>query len=357
MADRLGDLMTRLDAAVGVAGDERLVAEIMVEEIADHVDEHASDPLGNQFFTHRGSGDGPTVMLIAHMDELGFCVSHVEDEGFLRIAPIGGHDARMVIDQDLRVHGLQGPVDGVTGAKPAHLLTEEERKKAIPMHELFIDVGTSSREETERLGVRVGQMVTFGRDPIVLNGTRTFSGKAVDDRAGCGVLVEVMRRLRDRDVSATVCGVASVQEEVGLRGARPAAHRVQPDLGLAIDVTLCGDTPGMEFSRMPIRLGKGPAIKYYESGGWQSHPVPRAITERLEKAADRASIAYQREVLVGGGTDSWEIALTGHGALAGTVSVPSRYIHSAVGMINLDDMEGAVELILAFLEDIEGPVA
>jgi endoglucanase len=337
------ELMARLDAAVGVAGDERLVAEVIVAELAERDFEHQSDALGNHFFTQRGREGAPTVMLCAHMDELGFVVSHVEDEGFVRFAPVGGHDARMVVDQDLRIHGLEGAVEGVTGAKPAHLLTAEERKETIPIEKLFIDVGSSSRAQTEALGVRVGQLITFAREGLLLNGTRAFSGKAVDD---------VMRRLEDRDVAATVVGVASVQEEVGLRGARPASYRVRPDLGLAIDVTLCADTPGLDFWRAPVRLGQGPAIKYFESGGAGAHPVPRTITERLERAAERASIAYQREVLVGGGTDSWEIALSGLGALAGCVSVPSRYIHSAVGMVDLDDIDGAAELILAFLEDL-----
>ena len=356
MPDRMHELMARLDAAVGVAGDERLVAEVVVDELQGSFDEHESDALGNQFFTRRGRDGAPTVMLCAHMDELGFVVSHIEDEGFVRFAPVGGHDPRMVVDQDLRIHTPDGPVEGVTGAKPAHLLTEEDRKRTVPMDKLFIDVGTSSREQTEALGVRVGQLATFARDGLLLNGTRRFSGKAVDDRAGCAVLVEVMRRLGEREAAATVVGVASVQEELGLRGARPAAYRVRPDLGLAIDVTLCADTPGLDFERAPIRLGKGPAIKYFESGGFGAHPVPRALTERLEQAADRAGIAYQREVLVGGGTDSWEIALSGQGAVAGCVSVPSRYIHSAVGTVDLDDIEGATELILAFLEDLREPL-
>ena len=315
MADRMLDLLTRLNAVVGVSGDEERVAAVIGEELEGAYDDHLADALGNHVFTRRGADSAPTVMLCAHMDELGFVVSHVEDEGFVRIAPVGYHDDRMVIDQVLRIHGTDGPVDGVTGAKPAHLLTIEERAKAIPLHDLFLDVGSSSRAETQAMGVQVGQLVSFGRVGSLLNGTRVFSGKAVDDRAGCAVLVEVMRRLADRDIRATVCATGSVQEEVGIRGAGPIAARIEPDLALALDVTLCGDTPGVEFSRIPIRLGQGPAIKYFD---WAPETligssVPRRMTRALEQAAERGGVTYQREVLLGGATDAWGIAGSGRG--------------------------------------------
>jgi putative aminopeptidase FrvX len=353
MSANLPELLGRLDAVSGVSGDESAVADVIAAELAGHHDRHESDALGNHFFVRTGAEGAPTVMLCAHMDELGFIVQHVEDEGFLRIAPIGFHDDRMVIDQDLRIHGRNGPVDGVTGAKPAHVLTPEEAKQAIPLAEMFVDVGTSSRAETEELGVRVGDNATFARAAGVLNGTRVFTGKAVDDRSGCAVMIEVMRRL-PKDVGGTVWATAAVQEEIGIRGAGPAAARIVPDVALAIDVTLCGDTPGIEFSRLPIRLGKGPAVKYFDwapAAGYGS-AVPRRLTNRLEEVADSAGVEYQREVLMGGATDAWGIALSGTGVLTGCISIPSRYIHSAVGCVHLDDIEGAIQLIVAFIEDV-----
>jgi putative aminopeptidase FrvX len=353
MSDNLPQLLGRLDAVSGVSGDESAVADLIAAELADHHDRHESDALGNHFFVHTGAEGAPTVMLCAHMDELGFIVQHVEDEGFVRIAPIGFHDDRMVIDQDLRIHGRKGPVDGVTGAKPAHVLTPEDAKKAIALDEMFVDVGTSSRAETEALGVGVGDLVTFARESGMLNGTRVFTGKAVDDRSGCAVMIEVIRRL-SKGGGATVWATAAVQEELGIRGAGPAATRIAPDVALAIDVTLCGDTPGIDYSRLPIRLGKGPAIKYFDwapAAGYGS-AVPRRLTNRLEQVAETAGIEYQREVLMGGATDAWGIALSGTGVLAGCISVPSRYIHSAVGCVNIDDVEGAIQLIVAFIDDV-----
>lgn len=292
-------------------------------------------------------------MLCAHMDELGFVVQHIEDEGFVRIAPIGFHDDRMVIDQDLRIHGRKGPVDGVTGAKPAHVVTPEEAKQAIRLDEMFVDLGTSSRDQTEELGVFVGDRVTFAREAGMLNGTRVFTGKAVDDRSGCAVMIEVMRRL-SKDTAATVWATAAVQEELGIRGAGPAATRIVPDVALAIDVTLCGDTPGVDYSRLPIRLSKGPAIKYFDwaPGIGYGSAVPRRLTDRLEQVAEAAGISYQREVLLGGATDAWAISLSGTGVLTGCISVPSRYIHSAVGCVDVDDVEGAIQLIVAFIENV-----
>ena len=166
-------------------------------------------------------------------------------------------------------------------------------------------------------------------------------------------MVEVMRRL-PANPAATVVATAAVQEELGIRGAGPAATRIVPDVALAIDVTLCGDTPGMDFARLPIKLGQGPAIKYFDwapAMGFGT-AVPRRMTDRLEQVAERAGIAYQREVLLGGATDAWGIQLSGTGVLTGCVSIPSRYIHSAVGCVDVDDVEGAIELILAFIASV-----
>jgi putative aminopeptidase FrvX len=350
MADRMLDLMLKLDAVRGISGYEEEVAELMHAELAPYSDEQSRDPIGNHYFTRRGTEGAPVLMLCAHMDEIGFIVQHVEDEGFLRLAPVGYHDDRMLTDQVLIVDGLRGPVTGIVGTKPAHIVTAEERQKAIPLHEMFLDLGTASREETEALGVRVGDPVTFARTGMPLNGTRVFTGKAVDDRAGCAVMIETMRRLAESDIAATVVAVASVQEEVGLRGAGVAAYRVKPDVAIALDVTLAGDTPATEFRQLPVRLGGGPAIKYFD---WApavtiGSAVPRRLTRRMEEAAGVAGVPFQREVLIGGATDAGSIALAGAGTLTGCVSIPSRHIHSAVGVVHLGDMEQCVDLLLAF---------
>ena len=357
--DRMLALLTRLDGALGISGFEEDVAAIVRDELADVASSHLADALGNQLFTLAGPEGAPVLMLCAHMDELGFLVQHIEDGGFVRLAPVGYHDARMVTDQVLRIEGEHGPVLGVVGTKPAHVVSAEELARAFPLRELFLDLGTFSRDESEALGVRVGQPITFVREGGLLNDTRVFTGKAVDDRAGCAVLIEALRRLALDPPPCTVVAVASVQEEVGLRGAGPAAARIAPDVAIAIDVTLAGDTPATEFRDLPIRLGGGPAIKYFDwvpdSGIGSS--VPRHLTRRLEQAADAAGVPWQREVLLGGATDAGSIALAGTGVLTGCVSLPSRHIHSAVGVVHLGDLEHAVDLLVRFAHELDAPIA
>ena len=344
----LKNLLLELDQLIGVSGDETLVAHYIKEQLAGKVDEHSEDALGNQFFVKKGTNPNLKVMLAAHMDEIGFVVTHIDEKGFIYIGPIGFHDSRMVISQILEIHTDKGIVKGITGSKPAHIVSAEEEKKAILIEDMHVDVGTSSYEETQALGVHVGDYVTFDRKGQYLNGGKVFTGKAVDDRAGCAVLIEVMNRLADKEIVPTVYGVATVQEEVGIRGAGPAGFTVQPDIALAIDVTLSGGTPGLEQKQLPVIMGKGTAITFYDGG----LAVPKKLAKHLVKVAEENNIPYQRDVLTKGATDGKAISLSGQGVLTGNVSVPSRYIHSGVGCVHLDDVEHSVNLIVKFIEDL-----
>jgi putative aminopeptidase FrvX len=344
--------LTELDAIPGVAGDEERVAAYLRENLLDVVDEHQSDALGNQFFIKKGSDPDLKIMLCAHMDEIGFIVSYIDEKGFVWFHPVGGHDSRMVINQVLDIHTDKGIVKGVTGAKPSHIVTAEEAKLAIPLSELYVDVGTASREETEALGVTVGDFVTFSREGQFLNGGKVFTGKAVDDRSGCAVMLEVMKRLAGKQLTASVYAVGSVQEEVGMRGAGPAAFAVQPDVALALDVALTGGTPKIEEKMIPLALGGGPVILFYEwvTDNWAGSSVPKKLTRKLVQTAEENHIPYQRGVYLNCVTDTYSISLAGKGTVAGCISVPSRYIHSATGLVHLDDLENAVQLLVAFIE-------
>lgn len=351
--DSLKNLLVQLDAIPGVSGDEERVAAFIKEQLTPFSDEHYSDSLGNQFFVRRGSNPDLKLMLAAHMDEIGFIVHHIDDQGYVYLVPVGMHDSRMVINQVLTIYTDKGPVKGITGGKPAHIVTPEEAQKAIPLGQLHLDLGTSGKEETVALGVKVGDYVAFEREGMFLNGGKVFTGKAVDDRSGCAVLIEVMKRLADKEIVPTVYGVATVQEEVGIRGAGPAAFGIQPDVALAIDVTLAGGTPGIEAKQIPIQFGKGAAIKFYDwapQSAFIGNAVPKRLTRKLVEVAERHQIPYQREVLLNGATDGWAISLSGKGVLTGCISIPSRYIHSATGCVHLDDVENAVQLIVAFVE-------
>lgn len=215
----LPQLLAELDTIPGVSGAEEEVAEFVKGELDGYYDQLQKDALGNHFFTKEGANPQLDLMLSAHMDEVGFVIHHVDEKGFGHFTPVGLHDDRTLANQVLTVHTQKGPVQGLTGGKPAHIVSKEEAEKAPPISEVYLDLGTASREETEALGVRVGDYVTFERPAQLLNGGRLFTGKAVDDRAGVAVLIEVMKRLKDVDVEANVHAVATVQEEVGIRGA------------------------------------------------------------------------------------------------------------------------------------------
>ncbi len=347
--------LARLDQVPGVSGYEEGVAAALKAEMDGLYDQCFDDPVGNIYFLRQGKADF-TLMLTAHMDELGLMVSYIEANGFLRFVGVGFHSDRNLISQRLIVHSQGGDYLGITGSKPAHLLNAEEKARTIPCADLFIDVGATSREEAEAWGIRIGDTVTFDTQGGLLNNTRTFYGRAVDDRAGCAVLVEVLRRLAAKGFDRfSVCAVGTVQEEVGIRGAGVAGHKVAPDQAIAVDVGLAGGTPATLDKDLPLMLGQGPAVKIFDwspAVASRGSAVPAALTRKLIAAAEANQIPYQREVLIGGATDAWGLAFSGNGVAAMGLSIPSHYIHSSASTIHLDDLENTVKLILAYIETL-----
>jgi len=333
------ELLKRLSEAPGVPGREEAIRAIVREALQGHVDEIEVDRLGNIIARKRGSG--PKVVVAAHMDEIGFFVSHIDEEtGYLRIEPVGGFDARTLIASRVVVHTESGPLLGLIGIKPVHILTEEERKKEIRIQDLFVDLGLPGKEVKEK--VRVG-------DPVTLHQTfaevgELVSGKALDDRVGVYVGIEALRRLRSH--TADIYFVGTVQEEVGLRGARTSAFQIAPEIGVALDVTLACDMPGVQPHEQVTKLGKGVAIKLKDSASI-SHP---GLVRFLTRLAEEKGIPYQMEILPRGGTDAGAIQLAREGAAVVTLSVPTRYVHTVVEAAHKKDIEAAIQLLVAFLE-------
>ena len=341
-----------LDAPYGVSGEEDAPAKAMREAMGGLYDEYFEDALGNQFFVRKGKPGGKKIVLCGHLDEVGFIIYNILPNGYVKILPVGYHDDRVVINQRLAIMGDKGIVSGVTGSIPIHVLDHSAEAKPTKIQDLLVDVGTSSAEETRALGVEIGNYVAFEARGEFLNGGKYYSGKSVDDRSGCAVIVETFRALKDMDVDATVYGVGTVQEEVGMRGGGVVAHRTEPDLLLAIDVTLTNDFPGMEEMN-PVGMGKGPAIKYYDWDGelgMTGNNTPKKLTKFFVETAVANNIPFQREVMMGGGTDAWSGSLAGNGCLAGGISIPSRYMHTAVGTVHLDDLVNVTKLVLAVIE-------
>lgn len=355
MAKELLNTLTKLDNAFGVSGDESDVARVMKEEMEDLYDEYMEDAMGAQYFIKYGKNREKKILFSAHMDEIGFIINYIEENGFLRFFPVGYHDDRMAVNQDMVIRTASGAsVKGVTGSKPAHIMTEEDHEKVQKIEELFVDVGTESRAGTEALGIRVGDYMTFDRQGYVLNGGNYYTGKAVDDRSGCAVLVEMLRRLKGVETENTLIMVGSVQEEVGLRSGGPMMGNIDPDVMIAVDVTITGDVPGIEERQCSQFMGHGPSVKFFDWDpilGATGNNVPRKLTSAIIELAETKGIPYQREVITGGGTDAWAAAFAGKGYLAGGICIPQRYMHTGVGTVHMEDLENTVRLTLAFAKE------
>jgi tetrahedral aminopeptidase len=332
------DLLAALCEAPGAPGREERIRDLVVREMEPHVDEITIDPMGSVAGIRRGGG-GPRVVLAAHMDELGFLVTHVDDEGFIRVVPLGGFDPKTKVAQRVIVHGTEDLL-GVMGAKPIHIMSDEERKRLPTPDDHFIDVGLPA--DRVRAIVRKGDAVTRERTLSRLGDLVTC--KSLDNRAGLYVMLRALRQLGDHPCE--VVAVATTQEEVGLRGARVAAQRLRPDIGLAIDITLANDGPGAKPHERVTAVGAGAAIKAYDSGVI----VPRAVIDHLVGIAEQREIPHQIEIMPRGGTDTRELQLAGDGALAGCVSIPTRYVHQVVETCHPDDLEASAALVAAFCE-------
>ena len=341
-------LVEELCMAPGISGHEEKIAEIIERELKDVADDIEIDKMGNIIATKKGSSKkGPKVMLAAHMDEIGLMVKYIDDNGYLRFSKIGGINDQLLMNRTVVVHSQNGDVTGVIGSKPPHITKAEERNKIIPYDKLFIDIGAKDKEEAENM-VCIGDPITFKcffeefpNDLIMC--------KALDNRLGCYVMMEVLKRV---DSKATVYGVGTVQEEVGLKGAKVVSYKLDPDMAFALDVTLTGDYPGVQIEEVPIVIGEGPVFILIDASG-RGIMTPKIIRDLLTATGDKEGIPYQLEVSDGGTTDGSSIHLTKEGIPTGVLSVPTRYIHSTVSVASMEDVENTIKLIVAAINSLE----
>ncbi|MGQ9552592.1 MAG: M42 family metallopeptidase [Anaerolineae bacterium] len=322
------DTLRKLTEAFGPSGSEQQVCDLIRAEVEPLADEVRTDALGNLIAAKHGPGK--RIMLAAHMDEIGIIATYIDEKGFLRFSRIGGLNPLTLLGSRVRF------ADGTVGVIGVEKL--EDPAKVPELDKLYIDIGAKSKADVR---VRIGDVACMDR-PLVDGGSRLI-GKAMDDRAGCAVLVETLRRLRDCQHDAYF--VFTTQEEVGLRGATTSTYRIDPDIAIAVDVTLTGDTP--KSATMAVSLGEGVAIKVRD-GGMLAHP---AVKDLLVQRAEENCIPYQLEVLEGGTTDARVMQTARAGVPAGVISVPCRYVHTASEMIDLADAEAAVNLLTAVLQN------
>lgn len=337
-------LLKELSEAHGTPGSEDEVRGIMERELSKYCEVEV-DSMGN-LIARKGSGS-KKVMLAAHMDEIGLMVKHIDEKGFLRFTTLGGFYDPTLLNQRVYVHIGKGRTGGVIGSKPPHLMKEEERKKVIEYRDMFIDVGARDRKDAGRMGVNVGDYITFDRSFSVLR-KDMVTGKAFDNRLGCYVMLEVAKRAEG---NFTLYAVGTTQEEVGLKGARTSAYKINPDIAIVVDATTTGDHPGVKEEESAIKLGKGPAITVVDAQGRGLITNPK-LKELLINTAKKHKIPYQLEVGEGGTTDATAIQLTREGVPTGVVSIPSRYIHTPVSVANMKDVENCIKLITHTLEEI-----
>ncbi len=337
-------LLTTFADAHGVSGYEEDVAALLRTELEPLVDELRTDSMGNVIGIRHG--DGPTVMVAAHMDEIGLMVSHIDNDGFLRVVPVGGWFDQTILSQRVLIRTRTGErVAGVVGSRPPHVMDAEDRKKMVKLKDMFVDCGARSADEVEQMGIEIGSPLTLDRSLRPLGGD-FVTGKAFDNRAGVTMMVAALRRLQGQDVKATIQAVGTVQEEVGLKGARTSAYGLDPDVAIATDVTIPGDHPGVTQNEAHVVTGKGPAITVLDAGG-RGIIAPRPVLKWLRESAVEAGIPYQLDVGNGGTTDATAINITKAGIPCTVVTVPARYIHSPVEVLSLSDLAYGASLIAA----------
>ena len=336
------ELLKVLSNAHGLSGYEENIRALIAEEIEPYVDDIRVDVMGNLIATQENGFRGPRVMLAAHMDEIGLMIKYIDDNGFAYFTTIGGWFDQTLFNMRFILHGKFGDIYGVIGSKAPHMMNAEERKKMIEAKDMYIDFGAMTKEGAEAMGIGIGTPctpdITF--QPL---GNDRVTGKAFDNRAGCVMLIETLRRLHEENnIKATIHAVFTVQEEVGLKGAKVAAYKLNPDVVLAMDVTLPGDHPGINLKEASVELGKGPAVIISDAGG-RGLIVPENVLNWLKEAGK--DIPYQLEVSDGGTTDGAATQLVREGIPTGVISVPCRYIHSVVSVLSMNDLENSICLL------------
>lgn len=338
-------LLEEICAVPGAPGHEAPIRNKVIELVQPYVDEIEIDALGNLYAIKRGNRNpkGKKVMLAAHIDEISFMVNHIDDKGYIRFTPLGGFDAKTLTSMRVIIHGRQD-VLGVMGCKPIHLMSPEERKKMPMLSDFYIDVGLD-KEEAEKL-VRPGDVITRHQNMWEIG--NLVSMKSLDNRASVFMQVEILRQLKSCPYD--IYAVFTVQEEVGVRGAHVAGHYVNPDFGIAMDVTIANDVPGASPKDYITELGKGVAIKVLDARTICDY----RMVDFLRKTADKHGITWQTEIMALGGTDTEGVQRAGkHSSIAGALSIPVRYIHQTTETAHPDDIDACIQLLLKALEEMD----
>ena len=344
--DQTQQLLRELSEAHGVPGYETEIRALVRKHL---------EPLGTVEQDRIGSlvccqgESGPRVMLAGHMDEIGFMVNHVTKEGFLKFHPLGGWWDQVLLGQQVVVKTHKGNLMGVIGAKPPHHLPADERNKVVVKKDMYMDIGATSKEEVEEVGVRLGDPIVPASAFHVLANGKSYMGKAFDDRVGVALMIDALRHFSQHPGPNVLCGVATVMEEVGTRGAKTSAEVVNPDVAIVLESGICGDVPGIKPEESDIKLGGGPGLSLLDA-----RMIPNlALRDLVIETAKELEIPLQFSTMIGGATDGSQIHLHRVGVPTVSLEVPARHIHSHASIIHRDDYDQALQLLVAVIEKLD----
>ena len=342
----MSKILKEMSMLNGIPGQETAVRKYMEQHMKDYGNV-SFDNLGSIVTEKIGDENGPRIMVAGHMDEVGFMVTKLTDEGYVKFIPAGGWWSQVMLAQQMEITTKTGKkLRGVIGAKAPHILTPEERKKPVEIDDMYLDMGVKDKEEAEKLGIRLGDMITPFIETTPLNNEKYLLGKAWDNRVGCAAAIDVLHGLKDKKHPNIYYGVGTVQEEVGLRGAGTSAYKVNPDIGIAVDTTIAYDFP--KGSKDTV-LGEGVGIMISDS----SMVGHKGLRDFVLEVADEAKIPYQLTYLQRGGTDGGKIHLTRSGVPSIALCLPVRYLHSHTSIVHQDDYDNLVKLITLLIEKLD----
>ena len=346
--DRTEELLKKLTEAPGVPGYESQVRQIIREALPSGA-AIEQDRIGSIIARLAGDAPAPRVVVAAHMDEIGFMVRYITEEGFIKFIPLGGWWDQVVLAQRVVIKSHKGDIVGIVGAKPPHLLAKDERGKLVEKREMYIDIGATSAEEVVEAGVRLGDPIVPVSQFTVLANPKTYMCKAWDDRVGCGLMIQLLHALSEQPHPNTLYGVGTVMEEVGLRGARTTASIVSPDVAIVLDSDIAGDVPGIKKEESDVKMGGGPTLLIYDA-----MMIPNLkLRDMVIDLAAELDIPLQLSAMEGGATDGGFISLHKEGVPTVVIGVPARHIHSHDSIIHRDDYDRALTLLTELMKRLD----
>ena len=342
-------LLKSLTDVNGISGHEMQVKSLMKDYLTPVSDDIVEDQLGGIFGKKNATHGTKSLMISGHLDEIGFIVTQIDEQGYIYFTPIGGWWNQVMLSQKVTITTENGKeIRGIIGSKPPHALSPEERKKPVDIKNMYIDIGVGSKEEAKEAGIELGNMITPYSEFESLANDKYLTAKALDNRYGCALAVDVLQQLKDENIDINLYAGATVQEEVGLRGAKVAANLIKPDLAIAVDVGVAYDVPGMTSEKNEGKLGDGPLAILMDA----TSIAHDGLRKHIKDVAEHHNIPVQWATTPGGGTDAGSIHVANEGIPTITIGVPLRYMHSNVSVLNIDDYTNSVRLITEIVRSL-----